>query len=142
MTNDSTATGSEWESPDAQTRLQVKSRKFVILWHDHPFLHWDFLIEDGTDLASWRLLELPQSGKRVPALLLPVHRCHYLTWEGPVSGGRGSVRRIYSGELECEVGWPNVVDWPGIRFNMVDSGFAEHCQLIHGADNQVHWEFS
>jgi len=138
MTNDSAAAGSELEPPDAQTRR----RKFVILEHDHPFLHWDFLIEDGDGLASWRLLESPQSGKRVPASLLPVHRRHYLTWEGPVSGDRGNVRRIHSGELEYEVDWPNVTDWPGLRFQMVDSGFAEHCQLIRSDDNQVHWEFS
>ncbi len=142
MKNDSTATGSELESAEVQTRVQAKMRKFVILWHDHPFPHWDFLIEDGAGLASWRLLELPQSGKKVPAVLLRVHRRHYLTWEGPVSGGRGSVRRIYSGELEYDVDWPNVVDWPGIRFHMVDSELAEHCQLIHADDNQIHWEFS
>jgi len=117
-------------------------RRFVILEHDHPFQHWDFLIEDGDSLASWRLLELPESGKRIPASSLPVHRRHYLTWEGPLSGDRGSVRRIDSGELEHDGDWPDVAAWPGLRLRMLESGFAEYCQLICGDGNQVHWEFS
>ena len=142
MTNDSAASGSDLELPETQLKLQLRGRLFVILEHDHPFLHWDFLIEDGDGLASWRLLELPESGKRVPALSLPVHRRHYLTWEGPVSGDRGTVRRIYSGKLKGDANSPDIACWPGHPFRMIDCGLAKNCQLIHDDSNLVHWEFS
>lgn len=66
--------------------------RFAVLIHDHPFLHWDFLLEEETGCQSWRLLSDPAvvSGE-IKAEQLPVHRLIYLDYEGPVSGGRGSV---------------------------------------------------
>ena len=71
--------------------------RFVILEHDHPFLHWDLLLEDGATLKSWRLLQPITPGVWIDAEPLPDHRAHYLDYEGPVSGGRGSVKRIADG---------------------------------------------
>jgi hypothetical protein len=51
-------------------------------------------------LRTWRLAELPAVGARVTAELLGDHRLAYLDYEGPVSGGRGSVSRWDGGTYE------------------------------------------
>ena len=71
--------------------------RFVVLTHDHPFLHWDLLLESGAACRTWRLLEEPAPGRTVRAEPLPDHRLHYLTYEGAVSGGRGVVTRWDAG---------------------------------------------
>jgi hypothetical protein len=67
--------------------------RYVILTHDHPFLHWDLMLEDGGVLRTWRLLEEPTIGLTVRTEKLADHRIAYLDYEGPVSGGRGVVGR-------------------------------------------------
>jgi hypothetical protein len=67
--------------------------RFVILTHDHPFPHWDLMLEDGAELLTWRLLDPLHAGQSAAAELLAPHRLHYLDHEGPVSGGRGTVSR-------------------------------------------------
>ncbi|MCH2212570.1 MAG: hypothetical protein MK110_14800 [Fuerstiella sp.] len=119
----------------------VQRRQFVLLEHDHPFLHWDFLIEDGAGLASWRLHEMPRGGKLIPATALTVHRRHYLTWEGPVSGDRGHVSRLFSGFLELRGQWPDVSAWPGVTLRMLDCSLAEQCRLMRNQDETLYWEF-
>jgi len=74
--------------------------RFVILEHDHPFLHWDFMLEAGAVLRTWRLLAEPLPGRTVEAEALGDHRLAYLDYEGPVSGNRGSVRRWDAGTFE------------------------------------------
>jgi hypothetical protein len=71
--------------------------RYVILYHDFPAPHWDLFLERGGVLASWRLLAEPRPGASVPCEPAPDHRLHYLDYEGPVSGGRGSVRRVAAG---------------------------------------------
>ena len=71
--------------------------RFVILTHDWPFLHWDLMLEWGDALKTWRLDRIPQQASAMEAVPLPDHRLAYLDYEGPVSGNRGSVRRIDSG---------------------------------------------
>ena len=67
--------------------------RFVVLTHDHPFPHWDLMLEAGEALRTWRLLQAPDSTGNVDAEPLPDHRLHYLDYEGPVSGGRGEVKQ-------------------------------------------------
>jgi len=74
--------------------------RFVILTHDHPFLHWDFMLEDGPGLRTWRLLQAPELDTPIAAEALADHRLAYLEYEGPVSGGRGHVARWDAGEYE------------------------------------------
>lgn len=74
--------------------------RFVILTHDHPTLHWDFMLEMGATLRTWRLPEPPHAGCDLPVEPLPDHRLMYLDYEGPVSGNRGSVQRWDAGEFE------------------------------------------
>jgi hypothetical protein len=74
--------------------------RFVVLTHDHPFLHWDLMLEERGVLRTWRLLALPEARRTVPACPLGEHRIEYLEYEGPVSRGRGSVTRWDAGEYE------------------------------------------
>lgn len=67
--------------------------RYVILEHDHPFPHWDFMLEAGGRLRAWRLLECPEAGRTIRAEALGDHRAMYLDYEGPVGGGRGTVKR-------------------------------------------------
>jgi hypothetical protein len=71
--------------------------RFVILEHDHPELHWDFMLEVGGVLQTWRLPTPPRPGQTVPADMLFDHRTIYLDYEGPVSGNRGHVTRWDAG---------------------------------------------
>lgn len=74
--------------------------RFVILEHDWPDRHWDFLLEDGETLLAWRLLAEPAVGRSVAAEPNVPHRLAYLDYEGPVSGVRGSVSRWDAGTYE------------------------------------------
>jgi hypothetical protein len=77
-------------------------RRFVLLRHDYPFLHWDFLLE-GEPTApcrTWRFAAIPVLGETIAAERLPDHRAHYLDYEGPVSGNRGTVWREQAGTYE------------------------------------------
>jgi hypothetical protein len=76
--------------------------RFVILEHDWPARHWDFLLEDGPVLKAWRLLAEPVYGVDIPAEANADHRPLYLDYEGPVSGGRGSVMRWDAGSFEWQ----------------------------------------
>jgi len=73
--------------------------RFVILQHDHPHLHWDFMLETGDVLRAWRLEREPLTDQGpIAATALGDHRILYLDYEGPVSGGRGTVVRWDGGE--------------------------------------------
>ena len=85
----------------------MTSARYVVLHHDHPFPHFDLMLERGLTLAAWRILDVPEPGRSVAAEKLGDHRRDYLDYEGPVpggrgsvSGGRGSVRRVASGHYE------------------------------------------
>ena len=68
--------------------------RFVILEHDRPDgLHYDFMLEIGESLKTWSLAEPPASGIERHTERLPDHRLAYLDYEGPVSGGRGTVKQ-------------------------------------------------
>ncbi|MFN4260292.1 MAG: DNA polymerase ligase N-terminal domain-containing protein [Gemmataceae bacterium] len=71
--------------------------RYVILEHDHPFLHWDLMLEAGTVLRTWRLAAAPEVGHTVTAEPSFDHRLLYLDYEGPISGNRGQVRRWDAG---------------------------------------------
>ncbi len=72
--------------------------RFVVLTHDHPFLHWDFMLEKEAGLRTWRLLQAPGGLGAVTAEPLVEHRLAYLDYEGPVSGNRGTVHAFDRGE--------------------------------------------
>lgn len=74
--------------------------RFVVLAHDWPEPHFDLLIEAGEQLRAWRLLSEPRAGTEVRAEPNAPHRRLYLDYEGPVSGGRGTVSRWDAGTCD------------------------------------------
>lgn len=84
--------------------------RFSILIHDHPFLHWDFLLEAGSACRTWRLLGPPESAGGIVAEPLADHRLIYLDYEGPVSGDRGHVRQWDGGTFDWRLDEADVVE--------------------------------
>lgn len=76
--------------------------RYVILEHDHPARHWDFMLESGEVLRTWRLAEPPRPGGAVAAEPSFDHRLAYLDYEGPVGGNRGTVTRWDAGTFSRE----------------------------------------
>lgn len=88
--------------------------QFVLLEHDHPELHWDFMLESDDVLLTWRLDCIPDKAGEIAALSLPDHRMAYLDYEGPISGNRGSVLRVDRGNFEWLVSEDDIVS---VRLN-------------------------
>ena len=76
--------------------------RFAILEHDYPILHWDLLLESGPALRTWRVSAPPELGKQIEATPSFDHRLVYLDYEGPISGGRGRVKRWDAGTFTWE----------------------------------------
>ncbi|HVJ84098.1 MAG TPA: DNA polymerase ligase N-terminal domain-containing protein [Caulifigura sp.] len=74
--------------------------RFVVLEHDHPVLHWDLMLEADGTLRTWRLGTVPAASVTTPCEQLADHRHAYLEYEGPVSGGRGCVKRVMAGDYD------------------------------------------
>lgn len=72
-------------------------RRFAILEHEWAGVHWDILLESGDALRTWAVDAPIVPGVDLPARPLPDHRPAYLDYEGPISGNRGTVRRVASG---------------------------------------------
>jgi hypothetical protein len=91
--------------------------QFVILIHDHPFLHWDLLVRSGDVLRSWRLLESPERWQfnalsaSLSAEAIANHRLAYLDYEGPVSRERGQVVRWDHGAAEWLIDEVGAIRW-------------------------------
>ncbi|HVV98877.1 MAG TPA: DNA polymerase ligase N-terminal domain-containing protein [Planctomycetaceae bacterium] len=84
--------------------------QFVVLTHDHPSWHWDFMLSTGEALRTWRLEVDPFTRGGGAATPLADHRLAYLAYEGPVSGGRGTVARWDAGNYECLVDEPERIE--------------------------------
>jgi DNA polymerase Ligase (LigD) len=82
----------------------IEQRRFVVLEHEWNGIHWDFMIEDKGRLRTWAIDAPLISAVELPARALPDHRLDYLTYEGPISGGRGRVRRVDGGTFH-ELEW-------------------------------------
>ncbi len=91
--------------------------------------------EDDAGLITFRLpgpLHELRPGSTMQATRIADHRKAYLTYEGPVSGNRGKVRRIATGEATR---WadPTSTRWTLDLIWRVD-GRAEHQQIIVARD--------
>jgi hypothetical protein len=66
--------------------------------------HWDFLMDDADRCASWWCAVDP-SATAEPFDFHPQadHRREYMTYEGIVGGGRGTVTRVASGDVTLDV---------------------------------------
>jgi DNA polymerase Ligase (LigD) len=110
--------------------------RFVILDHDHPFRHWDFLLEAGAVLRAWRLSAEPARGVVIDAEPLPDHRLLYLEYEGPVSGGRGRVLRWDAGTFAWEADRDGAID-----MRLAGARVAGVVNLHRSADGRWTWEW-
>ena len=79
---------------------QTTMPRFAVLLHDHPSLHWDFLLEQGESCRTWRLPKAPDTPGDIAAEAIADHRLIYLDYEGPVSGDRGTVAQWDTGTFE------------------------------------------
>lgn len=82
--------------------------RFALLEHtgapdDPAGRHFDLLLESGGDCRTWRLAAVPEpGGVAVAAVAIAPHRLAWLDHEsGPVSGGRGSARRVDAGAFSA-----------------------------------------
>ena len=88
--------------------------RFVILHHRvEGGEHWDLMLEHGEVLLTWQLSRMPAGPESfpVPAKRIGDHRKAYLTYEGPISGNRGTVRRVAEGEVQI-----TAIDTTHLRF--------------------------
>ncbi|TWT37889.1 hypothetical protein KOR34_28550 [Posidoniimonas corsicana] len=85
--------------------------RYVLLRHECPpdyrvGSHWDLMLEHESVLLTWSLSTLPaiwggaEGVHEVAAEKLADHRLAYLDYEGPVSGNRGTVKRVVCGAFE------------------------------------------
>lgn len=82
----------------------MPARRYVILRHDWPTLHWDLMLEEAGSLLTWRIFEEPRCNTSLPCSAAPNHRLHYLDYVGSISENRGSVQRWDAGSvLELQV---------------------------------------
>ena len=84
--------------------------RFVVLTHDHPVLHWDFMLENEAVLRTWRLARPPTETGPITADAIADHRPAYLDYEGAVSGQRGTVVAFDRGEYSRLMDDGNVVE--------------------------------
>ena len=114
----------------------------VLLRHELPDGggHLDWLLErparPDLGLLSFRVrgrIDDPRIG-RFGATRLPDHRRLYLEYEGPISGGRGTVVRVVSGHcLRCEEGEGHV---------LIAVEFGGHVQTLEGIQRSgAEWVF-
>ena len=86
--------------------------RFVVLHHELPESseqanHWDFMLESDGVLQTWRLDQRRKVTKTesdecwIPCERIEDHRLDYTYLEGPISGDRGSVKRLLLGKYEC-----------------------------------------
>ena len=76
--------------------LSPENKHYVILKHTTPEgTHFDFMLENENHLSTWRIQIPPAELKTTPAKAEKIfdHPKKFLTYEGPVTGNRGSVRR-------------------------------------------------
>ena len=76
--------------------------RYVVLHHSgFGEEHYDLMLEleSGSKLSTWRLPHWPprEGDSFTP---LADHRRDYLEYEGPISGNRGSVKRVAAGHHE------------------------------------------
>lgn len=106
--------------------------RFAVLHHNHPFSHWDLLLETPSGCWTWRLLDSPEAAQVLRAERIADHRPFYLDYEGPVSGDRGSVAQYDAGT------WI----WVTATASRV-TGFADgrqwHGRVILSADSAGPW---
>ena len=84
-------------------------------------------------MLTFRTQAIPGQDRQWTAERIHDHRAHYLTYEGPLTGGRGRVDRVASGEFR----WLEVADGRlGLRLLGPGGG------RVIGEDLGTHWHFA
>lgn len=115
----------------------------VLLRHDTPDggFHYDWMLARPgnpgvTSLVTFRTGERPDEGLRVGMTLERIsdHRPAYLHYEGPLTGGRGSVIRIAAGrcaihtldetQMHADLSWDDALVM--IRVTLAVAGYASN----------------
>jgi hypothetical protein len=81
------------------------SQRFVI--HKHTLgneTHWDLMIEQGDVLKTWRLENPPEKLAKEKTKATPIfdHDKKFLTYQGPVNNGKGTVEIVDEGTCTVE----------------------------------------
>ena len=113
-------------------------RKFVIQKHAKDNnLHWDLMLEAGNVLETYRLVLPPEklTHHSSPAARIFDHPLKFLTYEGSVNKGKGTVEIAETGtyQLICESNHEKEFQFEG---KIIKGKFS----LIHIKDNN--WEFT
>jgi hypothetical protein len=93
----------------------VSPARFVLLEHCWKGVHWDFMLEAGDRLRTWAIDAPITSDQDLPARALPDHRLIYLNYQGPISGDRGTVRKIDEGTYRT-------IEWAPQRVRVIVTG--------------------
>jgi hypothetical protein len=91
--------------------MQTKTR-FVIHKHTQEGrVHWDLMIELGDKLKTWRLENPPEklATQTTKATLIFDHDKKFLTYQGSVKGGRGTVEIVDEGICTIELTTENEI---------------------------------
>lgn len=80
--------------------MSQKDKKFVIQEHSTTTgVHWDFMFESGNTLKTYRLDKSPADILQCSANAIKIfdHPLKFLTYQGPVNKGQGSVCIVEAG---------------------------------------------
>lgn len=83
--------------------MSQKGKRFVIQEHTRgKNLHWDFMFELGDTLQTYRLEKAPNNVlyNAINATRIFNHPLKFLTYEGPVNKGKGSIRIAEAGTYQ------------------------------------------
>ncbi len=116
----------------------MKNNRFVIQEHRTPEgVHWDLMLERGEILTTFRLVERPEQALARPIRAEKIfdHPLRFLTYEGPVQKGTGSVHIIDRGTYQF-------TEWQDDRLALVLEG-----TMLNGAFTLVRtaeskWHFA
>ena len=86
--------------------MSREDKRFVIQKHAsgirHKRIHWDFMLESGDTLQTYRLDKAPEEIVHRPANAEKIfdHPLRFLTYEGPVNKGTGNVHIAEAGTYQ------------------------------------------
>jgi len=80
--------------------MSQKDKRFVIQEHSTATsVHWDFMLESGNTLKTYRLDKSPEDILQCSANAVKIfdHPLKFLTYQGPVNKGQGNVCIVEAG---------------------------------------------
>jgi hypothetical protein len=83
--------------------MSEEDKRFVIHKHTRgQDVHWDFMLELGESLQTYRLDKSPEEVLHQTANAVRIfdHPLKFLTYQGPVNKGRGTVRLTEAGTYQ------------------------------------------